>query len=307
VGQGCFEVSGLQIFILRCGRMPAAELFASIGAHHAEGPFWDGPTNLLLLVDALAGTIVSIEMTGISTRYQLPSPVVTVIRRRASGGYAVATEHGIAVCDESFSSCHSIAHVTSDPALRTNDGGCDPLGGFVIGTMAYEETPAAGSVYRVGADHQVTQVLTGVSISNGLQWSADGSRVFYVDTPTRRVDIFDVDPLNGGWSRRRPHLWIDRPGGFPDGMAIDEEDGLWIALWGAGEVAHYDATGRHVETIKVPGALQVSSCAFGGPDRNILFITTSRQDLARGDQLRAGAVFAFQTNTRGAVLAAFSG
>ncbi len=287
--------------------MPVAELFASIGAHHAEGPFWDERTDLLLVVDALAGTVISIEVTGISTRHQLPSPVVTVIRRRTSGGYALATEHGIAICDEFFSLCHLIAQVTSDPALRTNDGGCDPLGGFVIGTMAYKETPSAGSVYRVGADHKVTKLLTGVTISNGLQWSADGSRVFYVDTPTRRVDVFDVDPLSGAWSGRRPHFWIERPGGFPDGMAIDEEGGLWVALWGAGVVEHYDAAGQRIETIKVPGALQVSSCAFGGRDRNILFITTSRQNLVPGDQPRAGAVFAFQTDTRGAVLAEFSG
>jgi len=287
--------------------MPAVEFFASAGAHHAEGPFWDDRTARLLFVDALAGSVVAIDTDGAVTRYQLPSPVVTVVRRRASGGYAVATEHGIAACDESFTKYDVIAEVTSDPALRTNDGGCDPLGGFVIGTMAYEQTPGAGAVFRVGGDHRVTTLLEGVSISNGVQWSLDGSRVFYVDTPTRRVDTFDVDPISGAWSERRPHLWIDIAGAVPDGLAIDTEGGIWVALWGVGAVAHYDATGRHVETIQIPGASQVSSCAFGGPNHDVLFITTSRQNLARGEEPLAGAVFAVQTDFCGAKLAEFAG
>ena len=287
--------------------MRTAEFFAGAGAHHAEGPFWDEPNDRLLFVDALAGAVIAVEMTGVSNRYPLPTPVVTVIRRRTSGGYAVATEHGLSICDESFSMCDPVAELTSDTALRTNDGGCDPMGGFVVGTMAYQETTGAGSVYRVAPDHRITKLLSGVSISNGVQWSADGSRVFHVDTPTRRVDTFDVDPLTGAWSGRRPHLRIEGPDGYPDGMSIDEEGGLWVALWGAGTVNHYDGTGRHVETIQVPGTSQVSSCTFGGHDRSTLFITTSRQNLAPGEQPLAGSIFAVQTDFRGAVPAEFAG
>ncbi len=286
--------------------MHTAEFFVSAGAHHGEGPFWDDRTDRLLFVDALAGSVISVDTAGVAARHHLPSPAVTVIRRRTSGGYAVATEHDIAICDESFSTCQSIAQVIADPALRTNDGGCDPLGGFIIGTMAYEQTPGAGSVFRVGPDHRVTRLLGGVTISNGVQWSADGTRVFYIDTPTRRVDAFDVDPATGAWSGRRPHIRIDREDAAPDGMAADEEGGLWVALWGAGAVAHYDAAGRHVETIDVPGVTQVSSCTFGGSDRNVLFITTSRENLAPTEEPLAGAVFAFQTNFRGAALAEFA-
>jgi sugar lactone lactonase YvrE len=286
--------------------MGEAELFARSVAYHGEGPFWDEHHARLLFVDALAGTVVSVDGAGASTRHQL-SRVVTVIRRRAAGGYAVATEHGIAVCDESLTTCRPIAEVTSDSAVRTNDGGCDSLGGFIIGTMAYATTSGAGSVFRVSADHQVTKVLDGVSISNGVQWSADGSQVFYVDTPTRRVDVFDVDTATGAWSNRRSHVSISQPDALPDGMAIDEEGGLWVALWGGGCVNHYDVAGRHIETISVPDVSQVSSCAFGGGDRKTLFITTSRQDLASNDEPLAGSVFAVQTATRGAPLAEFAG
>ena len=287
--------------------MPAAELFANAGANHAEGPFWDERNDRLLFVDSLVGAIVAVDMAGVCTRYSTPSAVVTVIRRRVSEGFAVATEHGIAICDDSLSVWRSIAQVTSNLALRTNDGGCDPLGGFVIGTMARDETTGSGSVYRVAADHQVTTLLSGVSISNGVQWSTDGSLVYYVDTPTRRVDTFDVNPETGVWSDRRPHIQIERSDGVPDGMAIDEEGGLWIALWNAGAVGHYDALGQHVSTIEVPGISQVSSCTFGGRDRSILFITTSRKGFKPDQELDAGRVFAVQTDTRGAPLAEFAG
>lgn len=284
-----------------------AELFASTGAHHAEGPFWDERTDRLLFVDALAGSIHSVDPAGVITRFQLPSPVVTVIRRRTSSGWAVATEHGIAVCDESFDTCEPIALVLADPELRTNDGGCDPLGGFIIGTMAYQQPSQKGAVYRVAPDHRITCLLENISISNGVQWSTDATLVFYIDTPTRRVDAFDVDPLTGAWSNRRPYIQIGHTDGVPDGMAMDEHGGLWVALWDGGAVHHYDPAGRLVETIAVPGVSQVSSCTFGGPDRSILFITTSRQNLAPTEQPLAGSVFAVQTDLRGSTPAEFAG
>lgn len=284
-----------------------AELFARTGSYHAEGPFWDDRDNRLLFVDALAGTVVSVVDAGSITRHKVPSPVVTVIRRRTSGGYAVSTEHGIAICDEFFATYSPIAEVTSDPALRTNDGGCDPLGNFIIGTMSYTATSGAGSVWRVSTDHCVTKALEDVSIPNGVQWSPDGSKAFFIDTPTRRVDVFDVDLGTGGWSGRRTHACIDQPHGFPDGMAIDEEGGLWVALWGAGCLNRYDLAGRHIETVAVPEVSQVSSCAFGGRNRDVLFITTSRQGLAPEAEPLAGSVFAIQTDTRGAPLAEFAG
>ena len=173
--------------------------------------------------------------------------------------------------------------------------------------MAYDERPGGGAVYRVTPDHQVIELLSPVSISNGVQWSADGTRVYYIDTPTRRVDVFDVDPETGAWSGRRVHIHVDGTPGYPDGMAIDEDDGLWVALWGGGAVNHYDATGRLVETISVPGITQASSCAFGGDGRDVLYITTSRQGLPDDQEPSAGAVFAVHTGSRGAVASEFAG
>lgn len=287
--------------------MRNAERVTEPVAYHGEGPYWDAPTGRLLCVDVLAGAIVAIDPSGVISRRKVPSRVATVIRRRASGGFVIATEHGLIGADDELSAFEWIADVITNPNIRTNDGGCDPFGGFIIGTMAYDERSGGGAVYRVAPNHRVVEVLAPVSISNGVQWSADGSRVFYIDTPTRRVDVFDVDPESGAWSGRRVHIHIDGTPGYPDGMAIDEDDGIWVALWGAGAINRYDAAGSLIETIRVPGVTQVSSCAFGGEARDELYITTSRQGLGDDHEPSAGAVFAVQTGCRGAVGSEFAG
>jgi sugar lactone lactonase YvrE len=276
-------------------------------AHHGEGPFWDVATRRLLFMDVLAGAVVALDASGRLSRHPVPSRVATMLRRRASGGFVIATEHGLIGGDEALSNFERIADITDDPLVRTNDGGCDPFGAFIIGTMAYDERPYGGAVYRVTPSRSVTKVLAPVSISNGVQWSNDGRHVYYIDTPTRRVDVFDVDPETGGWSRPRVHLDIADAPGYPDGMAIDEDDGLWIALWGGGAVHHYDSSGRLVEAIGVPGVSQVSSCAFGGAERDVLYITTSRQGLPDDQEPAAGAVFAVDTASRGAFALEFAG
>lgn len=279
--------------------MRNAERVTSPLAYHGEGPFWDAPAGRLLCVDLLAGEVVALDHSGCVSRYKVPSRAATVVRRRATGGLIIGTEHGVIAANDDLTEFRPIANVIENHGYRTNDGGCDPLGGFVIGSMSYDGQPGGGAVYRVTPDHQVVKLLSPVSISNGVQWSTDGTRVFYVDSPTQHVDMFDFDTETGRWLDRRVHIRINEVG-VPDGMAIDEEDGLWVALWGGGAVNHYDSAGRFLEAIRVPGVTQVSSCTFGGDDRNVLYITTSRQGLRSDQEIDAGAIFAFNTGTRGA-------
>jgi sugar lactone lactonase YvrE len=276
-------------------------------AHHGEGPFWDRRTGRLLCMDVLAATVVGVDSDGRFDRYPVPGRAATTIRRCAGSGFVISTEHGVLIADDGLTVFEHFATVTEDPAVRTNDGGCDPSGAFVVGTMSNDELPGQGAVYRVAPDRAVTEILAPVSISNGVQWSKDGTRVHYIDTPTRRVDIFDVDTGTGAWSGRRAYIHVDDVPGFPDGMAIDEDDGLWVAFWGGGRVNHYDAAGHFVETISVPGVSQVSSCTFGGDDGSVLYVTTSRQGLVPGQEPNAGAVYTIQTSTRGAQQAEFAG
>lgn len=276
-------------------------------SHHGEGPFWDASTSRILFMDVLVGDIIAVDSTGGLTRYEVPSPVATVVRRRRAGGFVIATGDGLITADDELATFQQIVRIIDAPTIRTNDGGCDPLGGFVIGTMSYDEQRGAGTVYRVAPDHQVVELLSPVSISNGVQWSTDGTRVYYIDTPTRRVDAFDVDPETGSWTGRRTQIDVSDSPGYPDGLAIDEENGLWVAMWGGGAINHYDATGRLVERIALPGITQASSCAFGGDERNMLYITTSRQGLPDDQEPSAGALFVVHTDSRGAIATEFAG
>lgn len=275
--------------------------------HHGEGPFWDHRSGRLLLVDMLAGTVISLAKDGLVRRHAMPSKIACAIRHRRGSGFVVATEHGYVFADADLNVTAVMPDFVDDEEIRLNEGGCDPLGRFFIGSMAYSARDGAGSLFRINADHSVDTVQPSVTISNGLQWTADGTRAFYIDTPTRRIDVIDVDPSTGEWLDRRPHIEVKDTPGSPDGMAIDEADGLWVALWGGNAVHHYDTHGVLTHVIEVPGASQVTACAFGGPDRRTLYITTSRDGLAEDAEPQAGSVFAVEAPVAGARLHEFAG
>ena len=281
-----------------------AERFSEPCSVHGEGPFWDAPNDRLLLVDMLAGAVEDVAADGTTGRRTLAG-VAAALRARRSGGYILATEDRFLLLRPDLTPEAELPPVFADPAVRMNDGGCDPQGRFYIGTMAHDATAGAGQVYRLDPDGSVSVVLSDVTVSNGLQWTRDGQSVVYADTPTGRVDRFDFDPGSGTFSARRPFASVDGPG-TPDGLAIDEEDGVWVALWGGRAVHRYDPTGRLDLVVELPVS-QVTACTFGGPDLRTLFVTTSRQGVPPGEQPEAGAVFAYEAAVRGAVPHPFAG
>jgi sugar lactone lactonase YvrE len=275
---------------------------------HGEGPSWDRVGQRMLVVDMLAGAVVDLSSLERPERYDVGSPVAAVIRRRTQGGFIVATEHGFSLFDEGFSLERRLPDVLDDPAIRLNEGGCDTAGRFLCGSMAYDETPGAASVYRLGPDGSTSIVLDGVTISNGLQWSIDGSLAYYIDTPTRRVDVFDYDLADGSFHDRRPLVEFgDDVDGAPDGMTIDADGGIWVAFWGGGSVRRYDEVGALTETVDVPGVTHTSAAAFGGADLDTLYITSSRQHLPPDAEPQAGAVFAVRPGVRGTALPDYAG
>jgi sugar lactone lactonase YvrE len=264
---------------------------------HGEGPIWDGGPGRLFWVDMLAGDVMSWEPPDGPIERRHVATVAAAIRPRQAGGLVVATQRGFALLGGGSDGVIPLADAFDDPSLRMNDGGCDPQGRFYCGSMAYDSAPGRASLYRLDTDHSVHVVLRGVTISNGLVWSLDGSTVYYIDTPTQRVDVFDFDATESTFSNRRTVVEIPKDDGEPDGMTIDADGCLWVALWGGAAVHRYSPQGRLDAVVDVPVS-QVSSCAFGGPNLDELYITTSRE--GRGErEPQAGALFMSRPGVRG--------
>jgi sugar lactone lactonase YvrE len=279
-----------------------AEQVTGVITHHGEGPAWDADAGVLRLVDMLAGDVVTLD---VPVRRQHVGDVAAAWRPCRDGGLVVAVERGFVLVD-SDGAVGPLIPAFADVRLRMNDGACDPRGRFYCGSMAYDARPGAGTVYRLDTDLTVHPVLNGVTISNGMAWSLDGHQVFYVDSATRRIDAFGFDAEGGRFLERRPLVTLDHLGAEPDGLTIDSEGALWVALWGGSAVHRYSPAGELLEVVEV-GARQVSACAFGGADLDVLYVTTSRQGLADHEDPAAGAVFAVRPGVRGAPSHQFAG
>ncbi len=284
--------------------MPRAEQVTDRCAYHGEGPFWDERRSRLRFVDMLAGDVVTLLPTGTVTRRHIDD-IAAVIRAREAGGYVVAVEHGFTLFDEDWSRTGSVAAFDS-PSVRMNEGGCDPQGRLYCGSMAYDLSPGAGTLYRLDADLSVHTALESVTIPNGLQWSPDGTRAFHADTGAGRIDVYDFDATTGRLLDPRPFITIDEEHGAPDGTTMDDEGGLWVALWGGGAVRRYDADGTLSEVVELP-VTNVTACAFSGPGSSELFVTTSMDGVDPEAEAAAGALFSIGTGARGVEQARFAG
>jgi len=262
-----------------------------------EGPLWDTRAAVLRWVDILPGQVHRFDpATGEDTVFDVGEPVGAVAVRR-DGGLVLATETGISTCAEDGSDREELHPVTTiPPGGRFNDGKADPWGRFWAGTML-DGTDGAAAFYRLDPDGLLYTMLTGVSVSNGLGWSPDGKTMYYVDTKTGGVDAFDHEPGNGEIANRRRLVDIER--GWPDGLTVDAEGCLWVALWDGWAVRRYSPEGKLLDTVELP-VQRVTSCAFGGTDLSTLYITSARAGLPDPDrQPHAGSVFAYDAGVAG--------
>jgi sugar lactone lactonase YvrE len=280
----------------------------------SEGPRWDEERRELLWVDILGRGFHRATVTPGGS----PDRVRTVALDRhvgavapvAGGGYVLAAGQGFLFVDDG-GSVHELAQPEAGRSdVRMNDGACDPQGRFWAGTMAYDESPGAGTLYRLEPDGRCSTVLTGLTISNGIGWSPDGRTMYLSDSGTRSVDAFDFDGATGAISGRRRLVQIDRPGMAPDGLTVDEQGDVWVAMYGGWAVHRYGPDGSLRDTVPIP-AEQATSCAFGGDDRRTLFVTTGRERLdesALEHQPDAGRLFVVTgLGARGAACAAYRG
>ncbi len=272
-------------------------------AYHGEGPVWSERWGGLRWVDMLAGDVLSLAADGAINRRHVGN-VAAALRPRRQGGAVIGVERGFALEDADGRLTH-LGELWTDTHVRMNDGGCDPDGRFYCGSMAYDERPGAGALYRLDPDGSVHVVLQNVTVSNGLEWSPDGSKAYYNDTPTQRIDVFDYDG-ESGLTGRRPFAEVPAEVGGPDGLTVDEEGGVWVALYGGGAVRRYTPDGMLDEVMEV-AAKQVTACTFGGQDHNQLFITTSREGLGGGEDPLAGSLFRSAVGVVGLPVREFAG
>ncbi len=271
-----------------------------------EGALWDIGGGVLYWVDILAGEVHLFDPgTGIDQVIDVGSHVGTVVRRR-SGGLVVAVAEGIRGLDlQTKKVGEVIATVDLNGGKRRfNDGKCDPAGRFWVGTMDYKFAKGAGELYRVDVDHTVHRMLGNLTISNGIVWTGDAKTMYFIDTPTGQIWGFDYDVESGGISNKRVAVTVPNDMGHPDGMTVDSEDNVWVALYGGGAVGRWDPrTGNLLDKVAAPGAKAVTSCALGGKDLDELYITTAAQDVKtqqdREEQPLAGSLFVARVKAAG--------
>ena len=276
-----------------------AEPFTEPLAYHAEGPVWSESWGGLRWVDMLAGDVLSLAADGSVARRSVGT-IAAALRPRAGGGAVIGVERGF-VLEGPDGELSDLGELWDDPGVRMNDGGCDPAGRFYCGSMAYDHRPGAGSLYRLDPDGTVEVAMRDVTISNGLEWSPDGMRAYYNDTATGEVSALDAD-----LTARRTFARIASDDGAPDGLTVDAEGGVWVALYGGSAVHRYTPSGALDAVVELP-VTKATACTFGGPDLRTLFITTSREDLPDDEQPEAGSVFACTPGVAGLPARTFAG
>lgn len=279
-----------------------AELALDIKADLGEGPLWDSRTGWLVWVNIMARCVNLFDpRTGANRAIDVGAPVGAAVLCE-SGGLILAVQDGFAKLDTATGQITRFAGFPdASPAVRMNDGKCDPQGRFWAGTMAFDMHSGGGALYRLDPDATVATMIPGVTISNGIDWSPDGKTMYYVDTPTFRIDCFDFDPATGSIANRRPFVEIEQAAGYPDGLTVDAEGNVWLALWGGWGVRCYSPRGELNATVDVP-ASQSSSCAFGGENLDELYITSARGGLPEDDlakQPLAGGLFRVRPGVKG--------
>ena len=289
-----------------------AEVVHAAEAGLGEGCVWSPVENLLVWVD-IPGQAVhrfdhdSSQPVG-SWRY---SDTVSNAAPRAGGGLALGLGNSVALTDR-VGAIETVIELPSEPeSNRTNDGAVDPGGRLFQGTLSHVEPGApVAALHRVDPDGTARRVVDGVMISNGIGWSPDLSTMYYIDTLTFRVDRFDYDPDTGEIEGRRPFVTFDGSTGGPDGMTVDADGCLWVAMFGGYHVQRISPEGDRLETVATPGAPQTTCCCFGGPDLDTLYITTGLSPIAgvsTAGEPNSGALFAADVDAVGLPTNLFAG
>jgi len=256
--------------------MKPKQVLAAGASLLGEGPvWWDGE---LLWVDIYGQSINRLNLTSGTLRQIHTDGYVSAVVPRPDGAYLVATAKGFSLLDPVSGEFEMISEVEQHlPGNRMNDGKCDSMGRFWAGTQAEDLTPHRAGLYMLDLEGRVVKMIDGVSISNGMAWSPDDTLFYHVDTAEQGVDVFDYDEVSGAITNRRRLVTFAPRLGAPDGMAIDVEGNLWIAMWDGWSLIQVSPSGELLDKIQFP-VRNVTSCAFGGEGLQSLYITTAAWD-----------------------------
>jgi len=257
----------------------AVECVAPVGCTLGEGPVWDAAGNRLLWVDVKAPAVLALDAaSGAVRRWPMPETVGS-IGLRDKGGLVGAFRHGFAFVDLETGGMTPIADPEKEVAgNRFNDGHVDRRGRFWAGTMDDAERRPTGQLYRLDPDLRVERFAAGFVVTNGIEWSVDGSRLYFVDSPARRIWAYAFDMAAGRPGERRLFADVAADAGYPDGLTVDAEDHVWSAHWDGGRVTRYRPDGTIERAIALP-VPRTTSCCFGGPDLATLYVTSARVGL----------------------------
>jgi sugar lactone lactonase YvrE len=275
-----------------------------------EGAIWDERQQLLYWVDILGGKLFRYNpQTNENYAYDIGQQVGTVVLRE-SGGFMLAVREGLATFHPD-TGLHVVARPEQDkPKNRFNDGKADPAGRFWAGTIADDEELGAASLYSLERDMKVRKMLGNLTISNGIVWSRDHKTMYHVDSTVRTITAFDYYQATGDIRNGRIVIQVPEEMGYPDGMSIDSEGMLWVAHWSYSSVVRWNPhTAEVLEEIKFPVS-QVSSCAFGGENLNILYVTSAAKQLSEqqlAQEPLAGGLFSVEVGVRGTLSYRFKG
>ena len=281
--------------------MTPIEVAVHAEAALGEGPTWDTAEQRLIWVDILGSRVHTYDPASGRRTVMVTEQHVGAAKPRAGGGLVVNLRDGVGLYGpEGFRWLHREVV----PGRRANDAAVAPDGTLWAGTMRYDEAPGGGTLSRFAPDGSVGVVLDDVAVSNGTGWSPDGRLMYYIDSPTRRIDVFDVGddrlPVN-----RRQFAVVEEGAGFPDGLAVDADGCVWVALWDGAAVRRYTPSGELDRVVELP-VPRPTACAFGGADLTDLYITTARTGLEAPHPM-SGSVLVLPGAGKGLPQPAFAG
>jgi sugar lactone lactonase YvrE len=286
------------------------EVALAIKADLGEGPIWDAAANRLIFVDCNRGSIHCFDPIHDQVSTIEVGKTIGVAIPRSRGGFVASTADGLLAVSDERADTSLLVPIESDlPKNRMNDGKCDSRGRLWSGTFSTLFERGAGSLYRIDPDLSLSRAVDRIRVSNGIAWSPDERLLYFNDTLSGGIDVFNYDIDTGSVSHRRRLVEIDRAAGLPDGMAVDAQGCIWVALFLRGQVRRYSPKGALIGVISLPVA-RVTSCNFGGSDLGDLYITTADLNLhddGRPHEPEAGFLFRCRPGVKGMPSYAFAG